>query len=176
MTARARGTLKTAIACLIAAFAAAPALAKAPRAELLMSVDRGEAAGTPISANRHAAPPRAFAQGTSAPTPGLSPEWPQCRGGPGISTAAQVSGCTAIIESGRETNENLAEAFQNRCQTLSERGERDAAIADCDRAIELRPDYTDAYFKRATAYLNKGDDDHAIAGRRLYPSRHGLRA
>jgi tetratricopeptide (TPR) repeat protein len=110
-----------------------------------------------------AAPMSALAQGATAPTPGTSPEWPQCKGGPGTAADAQISGCTAIILSGRETNENLAEAFQIRCQILSQKGERDAAIRDCDQAIELKPDYMDAYFRRATAYLNKGDDDHAIA-------------
>jgi tetratricopeptide (TPR) repeat protein len=103
-----------------------------------------------------AAPRGAHAQGAS-------PEWPQCWGGSGISADAQVAGCTAIIESGREADESLAEALQIRCQVRSQRGDRDAAIADCDRAIALKPDYGDAYLKRATAYLNKGDNDHAIA-------------
>jgi tetratricopeptide (TPR) repeat protein len=103
----------------------------------------------------------AVAQG--APAPGPSPEWLQCRGGPGIAADARIAGCTAVIESGRETNDSLAEAFQLRCQILSEKDERDAAIRDCDRAIALKPDFTDAYFKRGTAHLNKGDNDHAIA-------------
>jgi tetratricopeptide (TPR) repeat protein len=164
MTASARDRLEAAAACLIAAFAAAPALANFPTAELSMSLNQGDATDAPISPDRHAAPRLgAFAQGATAPAPGLSSAWPQCRGGPGISADAQISGCTAIIESGGETNENLAEALQIRCQVLSERGERDAAIRDCDRAIELKPDSTDAYFKRATAYLNKGDADRAIA-------------
>ena len=154
MRASALGALRAAAACLIAAFAA-PALAKAPA--LSMSFDRGD---TSSSGN---ALRGALAQGAPAPAPGLSPEWSQCRGGPGISADAQMAGCAAIIESGRETGQSLAEALQIRCQILSERGERDAAIRDCDRAIELEPDYADAYFRRATAYLNKGDNDHAVA-------------
>jgi tetratricopeptide (TPR) repeat protein len=110
-----------------------------------------------------AVPPGALAQGSAAPAPDVSPQWPQCRGGPGISVDAQISGCTAVITSGGESNESLAEALQIRCQALSQRGDRDAAIADCDRAIALKPDYGDAYFRRGTAYLNKDDNDHAIA-------------
>jgi tetratricopeptide (TPR) repeat protein len=110
-----------------------------------------------------AAPIGALGQSASAPAPAASPEWTQCRGGPGIAADAQIAGCIAIIESGRETNDSLAEAFQLRCQLLSEKDERDAAIRDCDRAIALKPDFMDAYFKRGTAYLNKGDNDHAIA-------------
>jgi tetratricopeptide (TPR) repeat protein len=134
MTAQAPAALKAATACLIAAFAAAL---------------------VPEGALAQGAPPAAM--------PGASPEWPLCRGGPGFSADEQVSGCTAIIEAGREPKESLAEALQIRCQMLNQKGERDAAIADCDRAIALKPDYGDAYFRRATAYLNKGDNDRAIA-------------
>jgi hypothetical protein len=44
MTAGAFGTSKAAIGCVIAVSVAAPALAEHTSAELLMSVDRGEAA------------------------------------------------------------------------------------------------------------------------------------
>ena len=96
-------------------------------------------------------------------TPDMSPELTQCEGGPGISGDAKLSGCTAVIESGGETDEKLAEAFRNRCSVYEEKGERDAAIRDCDRAIELNPDDLDARRWRAVAYLNKGDYDRAIA-------------
>ncbi len=96
-------------------------------------------------------------------TPDMSPEAAQCKGGPGITADAKLSGCTAVIESGRESNERLAEAFHNRCWIHEEKNERDAAIRDCDRAIELKPDYLDAYAHRGTVYFNKGEYDHAIA-------------
>jgi len=41
--------------------------------------------------------------------------------------------------------------------------ECDLAIADYDRAIELRPDYAEAYNNRGNAYAHKGDHDRAIA-------------
>ena len=96
-------------------------------------------------------------------TPEMSPEAAQCKGGPGITADAKLSGCTAVIESGRESSEKLAEAFHNRCWIHEEKNERDAAIRDCSRAIELKPDYMDAFRQRGTVYFNKGEYDHAIA-------------
>ena len=53
MTTIALDTLKAAAACLIAAFAAAPALADFPTAESSMSLKQGDATDTPISADPH---------------------------------------------------------------------------------------------------------------------------
>jgi tetratricopeptide (TPR) repeat protein len=96
-------------------------------------------------------------------TPDMSPEHAQCKGGPGITDDARLSGCTAVIQSSRETDEKRAEAFQNRCWIYEQKREMDAAVRDCDRAIELKPDYSDAYFSRAKIYFNQGDYDHAVA-------------
>ena len=43
------------------------------------------------------------------------------------------------------------------------KGDFDRAIADFNRAIELKPDYAEAYNNRGNAYSDKGDFDHAIA-------------
>jgi tetratricopeptide (TPR) repeat protein len=107
-----------------------------------------------------AAVPAALAQNEIATT---SPQWSQCRGTPRLSADAQLAACTVLIRSGHQTDDGLAEALQVRCRLLSQKGERDAAIQDCDRAITLKPEYLDAYLARATAYFTKGDDDHAIA-------------
>jgi tetratricopeptide (TPR) repeat protein len=104
--------------------------------------------------------PGALAQSETGPA--ISPEWTQCRGGPGLSTDAQLAACTGLIGSGHETNDGLAEALQIRCRLLSQKGEREAAMKDCDRAITLKPEYPDAYLARAALYLNKGDDDNAV--------------
>ncbi|MEQ1754729.1 MAG: tetratricopeptide repeat protein [Micropepsaceae bacterium] len=74
-----------------------------------------------------------------------------------------MAGCTAVIQSEGETGETLAEAFQNRCWLYEQKEEFDAAVRDCDRAIELKPDYSDAYFSRAKIYFHKHDYDQAIA-------------
>jgi tetratricopeptide (TPR) repeat protein len=43
------------------------------------------------------------------------------------------------------------------------KGDYDRAIADYDQAIQLQPDYAEAYNNRGVAYRNKGDYDRAIA-------------
>ncbi len=96
-------------------------------------------------------------------TPSVSPEAVQCNGGPRVTAEAKVAVCTAFIDSGSASNDMLAEAYRTRCWAYEEKTERDAAILDCDRAIELKPDYVEAYYSRATVHLNKGDFDHAIA-------------
>jgi Tfp pilus assembly protein PilF len=40
-------------------------------------------------------------------------------------------------------------------------GDLDRAIADYDEAIELDPNYTEAYINRGVVYKNKGDLDRA---------------
>ncbi len=96
-------------------------------------------------------------------TPDTSTEWAQCKGGPGIADDVKLAGCTAVIQSGREADETRAEAFQNRCWLYKQKEEFEAAIHDCDRAIELNPDYSDAYFSRAKIYFHKHNYDLAIA-------------
>lgn len=100
---------------------------------------------------------------TACATPDLSPEQMQCKGGPGITDDAKLAGCTAIVQAERQTDETRAEAFQSRCWLYEQKGEFDAAVTDCDRAIELNPDYSDAYFARAKIYFHKKDYDRAIA-------------
>ncbi|MDZ4738333.1 MAG: tetratricopeptide repeat protein [Alphaproteobacteria bacterium] len=95
-------------------------------------------------------------------TPDTSTEWAQCKGGPGVTGDVKLAGCTAVIQAGRATGETLAEAFQNRCWLYKQQEEFDSAIRDCDRAIELNPDYSDAYFSRAKIYFHKHDYDQAI--------------
>lgn len=114
-------------------------------------------ASTPITGS--------YAQPAVAPASGTLLEWAQCKGGSGTSQDTQLSACTALIQSLDMSNnkDQLAEALQTRCSILDDKGERDAAIRDCGRAIELKPDYTDAYRTRAVAYLAKRDYDHAIA-------------
>jgi len=41
-----------------------------------------------------------------------------------------IKGCTAVIQSGQETDENLAIAFSNRGIGYDEKGQYDLAIAD----------------------------------------------
>jgi tetratricopeptide (TPR) repeat protein len=60
-----------------------------------------------------------------------------------------ISGCTTVIQSGRENTENLAVAFNNRGNAYSDKGDLERAIQDYDQAIRLNPQY-------ATAFNNRG--------------------
>ncbi len=74
-----------------------------------------------------------------------------------------ILGCTAMIQSGQEPQENLAKAYNNRGNAYDAKGDYDRAIADYTEAIRLDPKYAHAYNNRGNAYGAKGDYDHAIA-------------
>ncbi|HZL59106.1 MAG TPA: tetratricopeptide repeat protein [Stellaceae bacterium] len=73
-----------------------------------------------------------------------------------------IGGCTAIIQAGQETTQNLAIAFYNRGSAYYRKSQYGQAIADFDQALRLAPDYGEAYDMRANAYSDKGDHQHAI--------------
>ena len=75
-----------------------------------------------------------------------------------------IAGCTALIQSGQETMEHLAVAFNNRGYAYSTTGQYDRAIADFDQAVRLDPKFTLALNNRGDAH-NQADrqSDRAIA-------------
>jgi tetratricopeptide (TPR) repeat protein len=73
-----------------------------------------------------------------------------------------ISGCTAMILSGRETPGNLAEAFYNRGVAYDNKGQPDRAIEDYDQAIRLNPNHAKAFYNRGVAYAIKRQHDRAI--------------
>jgi tetratricopeptide (TPR) repeat protein len=84
---------------------------------------------------------------------------PQC---PASDPDLSVSGCTAVIQSGGKTHENLAAAFNNRGLAYVKKGEYDRAIQDYDEAIRLDPNFAKAFNNRGAAYAAKGENDRAI--------------
>src|SRR5258708_14248095 len=50
-----------------------------------------------------------------------------------------ISACTALIESGKESNDELAIAFGNRATAYAMKGQIDNAFRDFDQAIKLNP-------------------------------------
>jgi tetratricopeptide (TPR) repeat protein len=74
----------------------------------------------------------------------------------------RISGCTTVIQSGRETHRNLAIAFNNRGVAYKAKGEMDRAIQDYDEAIRLEPDVNSFFLNRGNAYQVKGDYRRAI--------------
>ena len=89
-------------------------------------------------------------------------EWRWCAGQDGASPELAVKGCTAVIQSGRETKANLAVAHYNRGTAYRLEGWSDRAIQDYDQAIRLEPTYAVAYNDRGTAYSRKAQPNRAI--------------
>ncbi len=69
----------------------------------------------------------------------------------------------AELAAAGEAVEAQGEVFFSRGNAYLFKGEVDRAIADYDRAIELKPDLAEAYNNRGNAYWNKGEVDRAIA-------------
>ena len=74
-----------------------------------------------------------------------------------------IRGCSNIIAAGRESRENLAEAYRNRSNAYDNKGDYDRAITDAAKAIWLNPELAEAYYARGVAYGRKGAYDREIA-------------
>src|SRR5580700_6796925 len=74
-----------------------------------------------------------------------------------------INGCTALIESGTQSPQNIPVVFNNRGIAYRAKGDLDRAIADYTEAIRLDPNYDVAYQNRGRSYFAKRDYDHAIA-------------
>jgi tetratricopeptide (TPR) repeat protein len=81
----------------------------------------------------------------------------------GADSDLRVDGCSGLIESGRLAGNNLAIAHVNRGNAYNAIREIDHAIADYDKAIEIKPDYAPAYYNRGIAHFEQGDLVLAIA-------------
>ena len=82
----------------------------------------------------------------------------------GASDDQVITGCTAVIESRRETRENRAISYNNRGLAYFHKGTYDRAIEDFDEAIRLDPPHSARPLSnRGNVYRKQGDYDHAIA-------------
>jgi tetratricopeptide (TPR) repeat protein len=89
--------------------------------------------------------------------------WDWCKNqGGSVAVDLRVSGCTTVIQSGRENPKNLAFAFNSRGNAYWAKKDYDHAVADYDQAIKLNP--TDAVFfsNRGGALVAKGEVDRGI--------------
>ncbi|MBO0712076.1 MAG: tetratricopeptide repeat protein [Acetobacteraceae bacterium] len=102
--------------------------------------------------------PRAAAQSD----PGNQPDAWRWRNEDKVSPDLRISGCTNVIQSGRESARRMAIAFNNRRNAYCAEKDDDKAIVDATRAIELDPQYGLAYAVCGRADRQKGDTDGAL--------------
>src|SRR5262245_61191804 len=95
----------------------------------------------------------------------VSDEWARCLNENGAySFDFAIAACTAVINSGKETQAILAIAYSNRGYAYDSKGDKNRAIADYSNAIHLNPTEANYYNNRGVAYSDRGDDDRAIGG------------
>jgi len=73
-----------------------------------------------------------------------------------------IGACTALIQSGKETTDNLVLAFSNRGASYARNRDYDRAFRDFDQAIRLNPNSERAIVSRGVIYGLKGDNDHSL--------------
>jgi tetratricopeptide (TPR) repeat protein len=87
-------------------------------------------------------------------------DWADCENAP--TTEAKISGCSAIIAAGTETQSRIAMAYNQRGLARIKSYESENALKDFDKAIELDPKVADVYFNRGSLYFNQGNYQLAI--------------
>ena len=73
-----------------------------------------------------------------------------------------IDHCTAAIQSGELSDQELAVAFHNRGLAYYHKKEYDRAIEDYDHAIRLGLKDSDSFYHRGLAYFEKNDYNRAI--------------
>jgi tetratricopeptide (TPR) repeat protein len=91
-----------------------------------------------------------------------SPAWIRCSGGKGISADGQIGGCTIVIQSGRESPQNLARAFSNRGTAFFAKGDYRRAIQDYSQVINLDPSNATALDNRCWTRATLGLVEEAL--------------
>jgi len=74
-----------------------------------------------------------------------------------------IAACTALIDGGRGDPGDIAEYLYRRANAYEEIKEYEAALADYDAAIALRPDHDDTWLNRGLTRRRSGDVEGALA-------------
>ncbi len=81
-----------------------------------------------------------------------SQNWSWCRAENATPFDLQVNGCTAIIQSGRESKQNLASAYCSRGIAYYNNGQTERAVGDLQQSFKLRSTGADAYRCRGISF------------------------
>ena len=88
----------------------------------------------------------------------LSEKWALCvNQGGAFSVDQRINGCSSLIQSGRETQRNLAVAYYSRGLAYYDKGDDDRAIAEYNEAIRLAPKFAQAYSSRGRPARERPD-------------------
>lgn len=63
----------------------------------------------------------------------------------------------------KKLNKECAQTYYNRGLAHAKKGELELAIVDYTKAIEIEPDYADAYYHRSKTWLHLGEVEKAKA-------------
>jgi tetratricopeptide (TPR) repeat protein len=74
----------------------------------------------------------------------------------------RIAGCSALIQGGKETTEDLSAAYEIRGVAYEDKGDYDHAIPDLNESIRLNPHVADSFYSRGLAYNRKVEFDRAI--------------
>jgi lipoprotein NlpI len=67
----------------------------------------------------------------------------------------KITGCTALIQAGQDTKENLSVIYNNRGAAYDDKRDYDHAIQDYNEAIRLNPKLVSAYSNRGFIYFSQ---------------------
>lgn len=102
-----------------------------------------------------------------AETQSRDQSWAQCEHRPTDQFDYQldkvIEGCTALIDSGQESQDDLAIAYNNRANAHRANFEPKQAFADYGEAIRRRPNLAEAYYGRGVSNDDKETTDLTIA-------------
>jgi tetratricopeptide (TPR) repeat protein len=83
-------------------------------------------------------------------------------GNPTATSDERISACSQLIQSGWDSDRNLAVSYFNRGAAQEKKGDLDRAIADFNQALQIQPSYAKAYNGRGIAYLRQCASDQAL--------------
>lgn len=86
-----------------------------------------------------------------------------CHGRGNASLDQVIGGCTAMIQNGHLSGQDLANAYYNRGLAHSMKREFDPAIADLSQTVKLNPGDAEALDERGADYFGKSQFDLALA-------------